>query len=447
MGHPLVGHFEFAGRTLRNSSRVYPANILRGKSPALWLSQAAVVPSQLSPKLAISWRPIDELLLRGSYSQSFRAPNIGIIKEGLEASSVDFRDPLSSQRVRAGLDEPTIPNAEWEQTYTLGGPAPFVGNEYADTYSAGFIWTPTGALDGLSVQADIWRFEVEDRVLPESPNLAIKPEIERFLQARGDAGQYVLNDSISLDSPQVNVPCDPNALEAEFGRESDERLNCVVDPRQYLINGIQRSTGSETANLITLTLRAVNSGQIVADGADVKLAYNWANDMGRFRISSDYTHVRQYQLIDVPGSEGGLLYTGVLDAAGTSGDDLLVRSLPDNKGNITFSWQRDNYGVTVINRHVGSYQDLSYEGEYENGNDLVRSLVKRKIDSYQTWDAQFNFTHTWDNSSFGVTTFTLGVLDLLDEDLPYREAGSLNYDATVFDPRGRRIYARARWNF
>ncbi|GIT23357.1 MAG: hypothetical protein CM1200mP40_30390 [Gammaproteobacteria bacterium] len=62
--------------------------------------------------------------------------------------------------------------------------------------------------------------------------------------------------------------------------------------------------------------------------------------------------MRQYKLLDVPGLELGLNDTGVFDAAGTSGNNLHVRSLPDNKGNITFSWQRDRHGLTVINRHM-----------------------------------------------------------------------------------------------
>ena len=403
--------------------------------------------SEVSPKAAISWRPVEELLLRASFSQSFRAPNIGIIEEGLEAGSVRFRDPLSAQRVRAGLDEANIANGEWEQTFTLGGPAPNVGNEHADVYSMGFIWTPSGALDGLSVQADAWRFEVDDRVLPESPNLAIQPEVERFKQVVNDPANYILNDSISLDSPMPNTPCDPNALEAEFGRDSDERLNCVVNPLLYLVDGIQRGEASETANLITLTLRAVNSGRIEADGVDVKLGYTWDTDLGRFSVNSDYTHVRQYKLIDVPGTELGLLNTGINDAAGTNGDGALVRSLPDNKGNITFSWLRDQYSANIINRHIGSYQDLRYESTYADGNDLVRSLVRRKLDSYQTWDVQFNYTHDWDNPAFGSTVFTFGVLDLLDEEIPHWEYGDLNYDAVVFDPRGRRIYARFNHSF
>lgn len=412
-----------------------------------WEDYGGNIGSEVSPKLALSWRPIDDLLLRGSWSQSFRAPNIDIIEQGLEAGSIVFRDPISNQAVRAGLLEPTIENGEVEQTFTLGGPAPNVGNEFADTYSLGFIWTPTGSLDGLSVQADFWRFEVSDRVLPEPGISAVKPEIDAFLAVRDDPNNYIVYDSIESDAEIPFEPCNPVALEATFGRDSEERLNCVVDPRKYLVSGIQRAATNPDANLITLTLAAINAGEIEADGVDVKLGYNWDNDWGRFRASIDYTHVRQYKLINVPGLELGLLDTGVFDAAGTSGNGLHVRSLPDNKGNLTLSWQREQHGVTVINRHIGSYRDLSYQNEFDTGNDLVRSLLRKNIDSYQTWDVQYRYIHDWNNAALGNTVFTLGVLDLFDEDLPYREAGGLNYDATVFDPRGRRIYARLLWQF
>jgi iron complex outermembrane receptor protein len=409
--------------------------------------------SEVSPKIAMSWRPMDSLIVRGSFSQSFRAPNIGIIQQGLEAGSIIFRDPISNQAVRAGLVPAIAENGEVEQTYTLGGPAPEVGNEYADTFSAGFIWTPGGRLEGLSVQADAWRFEVTDRVLPQAGISAVQPELDAFNAVVGDPNNYILNDSISSDSPQLDVACNPNDVAAQFGVDSPERLNCVVNPALYTIGdsgiGISRVVRSETANLITLTLRAINAGEIEADGVDVKLGYNWDNDWGRFRASIDYTHVNQYKLIGVPGLELGLQDTGKLDAAGTTGNGLHVRSLPDNKGNLTFSWQKDRHGATLINRHIGSYQDLAYQDVFDSGNDLVRSLARTKISSYDTWDLQYRYSHDWGNANLGTTNFTVGILDMFNEEIPHREttAGSLRYDATVFDPRGRRLYARALWSF
>lgn len=412
-----------------------------------WEDYGGTIGDEISPKIAMSWRPFETLLLRGSFSQSFRAPNIAVINQGLESSSVVFRDPISNQAVRAGLVPPTDENAESEFTYTLGGPAPDVGNEYADTFGLGFIWTPDGALDGLSVQADLWRFEVENRVLPQPPISALQPEIAAFITASQDPANYILNDTIPADSAQPYTPCDPASVAAQFGVDSPERLNCVVDPRSYVVDGIQRAFGVTNASLITLTTSTINAGQITADGVDVKLGYGFSNDWGNWRAGINYTHVRQYLLADVPGLTLGLLDTGVYDGAGTTGDDNLVRSLPDNKGTFTASWQDGNHSVTAINRHIGSYQNLLYDTTFENGNDFIRSAVRRKIDSYNTWDFQYNYNLTWGNSNLGSTRFTVGLLDAFNADLPYYEEGALNYDAQVFDGRGRRFYARMLWQF
>ena len=161
------------------------------------------------------------------------------------------------------------------------------------------------------------------------------------------------------------------------------------------------------------------------------------------RLSLDYTHVNKYELQDVPGLELGLLETGVFDAAGTTGDGNLVRSLPDNKGNIALSWMQGNHGVSVITRLIGSYEDLTYNNLMETGNDVVRAAASREIDSYQSWDMQYNYTHEWANQRFGTTVFTIGVLDAFNAELPHREGSTAKYDAGVFDGRGRRIYARA----
>jgi len=401
--------------------------------------------SELSPKIAMSWRPIDDLLLRGSFSQSFRAPNIGVIFEAFEASGTTVQDPISNQAVRAGLLPPTNENAERESSFTLGERNPNLGNEYADTYSVGFQWTPSGALDGLNVGADIWRFEVEDRVLPQVPRAALQPEIDAFVAASQDPSNYVLNESVSFDAEQQYVACDPAALEAQYGRDSDERLECVVDPRSYKVQGIQRLLGSTEASLVTITLPAVNGGNISVQGVDLKAGYNWDNDWGRWSLNMTYTHVDEYLVEDVPGLDFGLQEAGYVDAAGTDGDAPIVRSVPDNKGTISLSWSRDNHRGSVFNRHIGSYKVLDYDARLATTSVRLLPYLKPKVDSYDTWDMQYNYTHTWGNSALGTTNFTFGLVDAFNEDLPnYRFQ---TYDASVFDGRGRRWYARALWQF
>lgn len=430
-----------------------------------WESYGGRIGSEVTPKVALSWRPVDTLLLRASYSQSFRAPNVGIVEEGLESSSNTFRDPLRNQAVRAGMLDVSNDNALPNFTYTLGGPAPEVGNEYADTYSTGFIWTPAGRLEGLSVNADFWRFELTDKVLPQPGISAIADELELFKQAAANPANYVLNGTIPATrtgawaAMDQYTPCDPNALAAIWGNDPatqsrpggvtgynnvtpGSRLDCVVNPAAYQIEGVVRTFGTNQGALTTTVLSTINAGEITADGVDLKVAYSWESDWGRFRASADYTHVRQYLLQNVPGLELGLLETGVFDAAGTTGDGNLVRSLPDNKGNISLSWMNNNHGAAIITRFIGSYTDLAYDNTFRTANDQVRAVMKRTIDSYQSVDLQYNYTHQWANERLGTTVFTVGALDAFNADIPYRESGAINYDAGVFDGRGRRLYAR-----
>lgn len=401
--------------------------------------------SEVSPKFAASWRPIEELLVRGSYSQSFRAPNIGVVEESFESFGTAVQDPISNQRVRAGLVPATNENAERESTFTQGAPNPLLGNESADTFSLGFQWTPGGDLEGLSVGADLWRFEVSERVLPQVPRAALQPQIDKFNSVVGDTNNYILNESVRPDAVIPYEKCDPTALEAQFGRDSKERLECVVDPRLYAVNGVQRLNGDVNAGLVTLVLPAINGGNIEVDGIDLKAAYSWDNDWGQFRASMDFTHVRKYQVSDIPGLDFGLKETGTTDAAGTDGDAPYVNSLPDNKGNITLSWSRDNHRVTAINRHIGSYKVLDYDARLATTSVRLLPFLKNKVDSYNTWDFQYNYTHSWGNSNLGNTIFTLGVIDAFNKDLPMFRFQT--FDRSVFDGRGTRWYARALWQF
>ena len=428
-----------------------------------WEDYGGAIGSEVTPKVALSWRPIDELLLRGSWSQSFRAPNIGVQKEGLESSSTTFRDPIRSQAVRAGMVPATNEYAEPNSTYIVGAPAPDIGNESADTYGLGFIWTPGGRLEGFSFNADYWRFEVKDRVMPAPGISAVQHEIAAFEAAAQDPSNYVYNGTIATNLGAAYAgmdpftSCDPVALEAQWGTDPENsrtpagtviplsRLDCVVSPLTYQVDNVVRSLGSVNAALVTVYQNSINAGKIVADGVDVKLGYRWETGMGRFRVSSDFTYVNQYTLKNVPGLELGLRETGLFDAAGTTGDGSLVRSLPDLRGNVTLNWTTHDlrHSVTGITRVIGSYENLAYQDTYDNGNDWVRSVVNRKISSYSSVDLQYSYTHEWANSNLGTSVFTLGILDAFNASLPFHYSGALRYDATVFDGRGRRLYARA----
>lgn len=410
-----------------------------------WEDYGGNIGSELTPKLAISWRPVDTLMLRGSYSQSFRAPNIGVVEESFDAFAAGFQDPLREQEVRAGLLPPTNENARSNFSYTVGAPNPDLGNESADTYSMGFQWTPGGQLEGFNLGADFWRFEVKDRVLPQIPVTALFPERDAFIAASQDPSNYVSNESLPSDADERFVSCDPDALESQFGRDSDERLDCVVDPRTYEVDGVVRVPGSTTAAISQITLKAINGGNIEVDGVDMTAGYDWTHDWGQFSLGMSFTHVRQYAVNDIPGYDLGLQETGRFDAAGTDGDTPIVRSLPDNKGSITLGWNNGNHSASVINRHIGSFEILGYQNSFDNASERTRDFLRPETSHYQTWDFQYNYSHDWANDAFGTTRFTVGILDAFNADLPYTSLD--NYDTSVYDGRGRRYYFRALMQF
>ena len=287
-------------------------------------------------------------------------------------------------------------------------------------------------------------------MLPLSPRAAVYPEIAVFNTLVNDPSNYVFNDSLPLDArgpDGLAIACDPNAIAAEFGVGSNQRLNCVVNPALYQVPGLQRDQADTDAGLITIIVPAVNNGNIEVQGIDLNLAYNFSNDWGDFRFSVDYTHTDEYLVRDIPGLDLGLQESGRFDAAVTDGDSPIVREVPDNRGNITMGWRRNNHAVTVFNRHTGSFDVLSHNEFVNNPNQNPTdvSFAKNKVDSYNTWDIQYNYRHEWANSNWGTSNFTAGIIDLTDADIPLFRRDSFN--PTVFDARGRRWYARMLWQW
>jgi len=296
--------------------------------------------------------------------------------------------------------------------------------------------------------------------MPQPAISSIDHELTAFEQAAQQQDQYVLNSSLANDASQLYQSCDPEALSAQWGDDPADsmteagqvipgsRLDCVVDPRSYVVEGVVRAQGSTIAELVTIVSSAINAGEVVTDGVDLSAGYRWSSSVGEFGVNGQMTYVNQYTLRNVPGLDLGLLESGEFDAAGTTGDGLLVRSLPDIKGNLSLSWTSNNlsHQATWINHFIGSYDNLSYQNDYLNGNDYVRSIISPEVDSYHRVDLQYSYTQQW-AAGMSEATFTLGVLDAFNASLPFLYSGPLNYDAAVFDGRGRRFYGRILMRF
>lgn len=129
--------------------------------------------STTNTKIGFEWRPISELLVRGTIDEVFRAPTVGDLFQGDSASSDSFSDPCnrwrgaapgSPQRL-ACANVPT--DGSFVQTDTqlsaIKGGNPNLQPETGKVFTYGLIYDPQW-LEGSSFSMDVWRVYLNDTI-------------------------------------------------------------------------------------------------------------------------------------------------------------------------------------------------------------------------------------------------------------------------------------------
>jgi len=125
-------------------------------------------------KVAGTWKPFDDLMLRASYNKAIRAPSVG---ELYAPQSNGFPTATDNCSARAAPNAATrqacinsgvaanlvgVINAN-QQTQTLNGGNPNLAPEEAKTYTYGFAYTPSW-LPNFSVTGDYFSIEITDAI-------------------------------------------------------------------------------------------------------------------------------------------------------------------------------------------------------------------------------------------------------------------------------------------
>jgi iron complex outermembrane receptor protein len=192
------------------------------------------------PKVALSFRPTPWLLLRGSFSQSFKAPDLAQLYNGgtVSFTAGNVVDPR----------RPTDP-ARQLKIVTVGNPA--LQPEETDTFYVGFVFEPgkklfNGALEGFSMTVDFFNFDGTD-------------VIAQF------GGTVILNNE--LVSPI-------------FGNRVVRAVPTAADIAAGL-PGALINVNDSFQNVSTQTYK----------GVDVGARYEWrTQNLGRFAITADVTY-------------------------------------------------------------------------------------------------------------------------------------------------------------
>jgi len=114
--------------------------------------------STTNPKVGLRWQITPDLLARYSYSEGFRAPTFGELYTPSSKGFVNDTDPCTTE-TWSSLAGCTI-KAPGDLGYTsVTGGNPDLKAEEAESYTAGFVWTPESLVSGLSFTVDYWSIE------------------------------------------------------------------------------------------------------------------------------------------------------------------------------------------------------------------------------------------------------------------------------------------------
>jgi iron complex outermembrane receptor protein len=123
--------------------------------------------NNFSPKISARWQPVDNLTLRGSYGQGFRAPTLDILTAKPSFAATSVRDPQSciNQGQLAGCSLQITDNIQAN---------PGLQPEDSDQYSVGLAYEP---FDWFNFTVDYWNIEITNRIRSFGAQFLINEEL------------------------------------------------------------------------------------------------------------------------------------------------------------------------------------------------------------------------------------------------------------------------------
>jgi len=126
-----------------------------------------------------SWKPFDELTVRGTIGESIRAPTINDLFAPNSQSFANFADPCDRDQLDLGRNGRQVRIANC-QALGIADPTTFVANddssfevlqggnrnlteEESDVWTIGFVWSPS-YINGLDLSVDLWDIEVSQAI-------------------------------------------------------------------------------------------------------------------------------------------------------------------------------------------------------------------------------------------------------------------------------------------
>lgn len=344
--------------------------------------------NNFSPRVSLEFRPLDTLLVRGSWGQGFRAPTLDDLY-GADATTNLNSPPVSG--VHQGGDElacaaltaeraasgnatyqpyPVNPCASTNQYQWLITSNPDLQAEESTNWGVGVVFSPT---DNLSIAVDYWDITIDN----------IIATIPRALAFRE-------GDIVGAPGP-------------------DDKYGVIRTPG-FIAPGGTAMPGAPQQILLPVD----NGAERRTRGVDLDANYR-INTAAAGSFRSHLALSRQLQFDFTPQG------APTVEQMGTAG-------FPKLRGQLTLGWDYADFGFALITNYIGSSTNPN---------------PAQSLPSWTTFDAQANWSTPWNGK------VTLGMRNVTDKDPPFNNLlyGFPFYSNSLYNIYGRTPYMRYEQRF
>ena len=394
----------------------------------------------LNSKFGFRWKPIDDLMIRGNWSEGFRAPAIVELFAGSADSFPTIADPCNLARfpnLSPAAQARCLAQGVTPGGYDQGNPQirinvsgnPLLEPESSESTTLGFVYSPSW-LEGFDITLDWWKIDID--------NALVAP-----------TGQFILDE-------------------------------CVVGNVQRFCN-YTRAPGGAVATLLS---QPVNIGGLRTEGFDMTVNYKLPESRwGKFSFNWDTSYVAKAEsdldddgifgerLNDVPHIGQRVEEWPIDESANEPGEYITGSNGWRIRSNLMARWEKGDFGATWNVRYfshqdercqamvdygysflcsdpdrvIGIPVDVNNNGVWdgEAGGDAIRSMAEaeNKIGATTYHDASVYWNTPWNSK------VTIGVNNLFDKDPPRSVQAFANSFDAAYEVPGRFIYFRYTQKF
>jgi len=349
-------------------------------------------------KVGFRWQPVEDLVLRGTYSTGLRAPNLGELF-GLTQFGATLVDPCGPTGhpgplpgFEAGCAAHGVPGSFEQantQITTFTGGNPNLQPEKSRNSNLGFVYSPSWAehqpwASKVDFEADWYHYRVKGAI--QAPDI-----------------QALLNKCMK----QTTVTPDCSG----FTRQPTGNLN---PPTDFLDN----------------------LGKLTTTGIDLKA--NWVGPQtswGQFNAALQATHVISYKAVDDDGNV----------AQRTVGIEVNDSAIPDWQTNLQLGWKLGDWSASWNVRYISSVKESCGNAVHTPATGCATAAGFHELKGTTYNDAQLAWDHAFGKQDLKLA---IGAQNIFGQDPPVCVSCSLNgYDAGTYDLPFRFWYAELAYKF